>query len=469
MKITVENFQSISKAEVEVKGLTVITGQNNTGKSALARAVSSVFTNPRGNSFVRIGSPTTSVNIDFEDGNHIRWTKGKNVNEYEVNGKLIQKVGTDVPDEVYQASLVKPVEVDNKEVYPQVAKQFQQVFLIDLPPSSLASALSNVDIIQQLEKASALVRSDIKEITGQLKTKNSDLTDAKDYLKKFNGVDSVEAILAHIETLDAQIKHKENIIATLEKENALRQQFKAIIDELDELDRVSIATDVNDVVSLENSYNVVNADHLKREQLKGVIGKLNDVITVNIATRPENIDYRNKILAEVSDLQVKQERLNKAYEILKDTIDIGKIDTDHILIESKTATLNDIVELQERQVKAYKLYQYLKGVRNIEFNIDTDRITALEEVIKLKKNRTRLKLAVYMLEGGLKTIPHIKELNLENNRLDELVAMKESKDKLTYAVDVINNELMKVNTELSGLHIGDICPLCNQGIGHDLK
>ena len=69
------------------------------------------------------------------------------INQYEVNGKLIQKVGTDVPDEVYQASLVKSVEIDGKEVHPQIAKQFQQVFLIDLPPSTLASALSNVELI----------------------------------------------------------------------------------------------------------------------------------------------------------------------------------------------------------------------------------------------------------------------------------------------------------------------------------
>ena len=310
------------------------------------------------------------------------------------------------------------------------------------------------------------MRSDIKEITGQLKTKNNDLVDAKDYLKKFNGVDSVEGILAHIETLDAQIKHKENIISTLEKENALRQQFKAIIDELNELDRVSIDTVVNDVVSLENSYNVVNADHLKREQLKEVIGNLTDVIKVSIDTRPDGIENRNKILKEVVDLQVKQERLNKAYEILKGTVDIEKIDTDHILIENKTTVLNDIVELQDRQVKAYKLYQALKGVRNVEFNIDTDRIEALEEVIRLKRNRSRLKLAIYMLEGGLETLPEIRELKMESGVLDELVSIKESKDKFIYAVDIINKELVKVDTELSELHIGDICPLCNQGIGH---
>ncbi len=39
VKVRVKNFQSIREAEVEVKGLTVITGPNNSGKTAFMRAV----------------------------------------------------------------------------------------------------------------------------------------------------------------------------------------------------------------------------------------------------------------------------------------------------------------------------------------------------------------------------------------------------------------------------------------------
>ena len=67
MKIQVKNFQSIKKAEVEVKGLTVITGPNNIGKSALARAISGVFSNLKGNSFVRKGESHCEVEVEFED------------------------------------------------------------------------------------------------------------------------------------------------------------------------------------------------------------------------------------------------------------------------------------------------------------------------------------------------------------------------------------------------------------------
>ncbi|NDB58153.1 hypothetical protein EB001_06885 [bacterium] len=464
MKIKVENFQSISKAQVEVKGLTVITGQNNTGKSALARAITGVFTNPRGNSFVRIGNPATSVEIEFDDGNNIKWSKGKNVNEYEVNGKLIQKVGTEVPDEVYLASKVTPVDVDNKEVYPQIAKQFQQVFLIDLPPSSLASALSNVDIIQQLEKASAFARADIKDITSQIKNKNTDLVDAKDYLKKFNGIDQVDTLISNIDHLETQLKQKENTLNALQQEHIQRQHLKALIEELNDVLGVSIGTDVNALNKLENTYNDVNADHSKKAILLNTIDNIAMVENVYIDTDPTEIESKTNTLNQVLDLQVKQEKLTKIYSILKDVVNIENIDTDHILIENKNVVLNDIVDLQERQIKAYKLYQVLKGVRNVEFKTDVDKLENLDEVLKLKRNRTRLKLAVLILEGGLETLPKISTLSVDNTMIDELDNLKENKSKYEMAISIINNELTKVDKELSELHIGDVCPLCNQGV-----
>lgn len=464
MKVKIENFQSISKAQIEVKGLTIITGQNNTGKSALARAVSSVFTNPRGNSFVRIGSPNTSVEIDFEDGNTVKWSKGKNVNEYEVNGKLIQKVGTDVPEEVYQASLVKSVEIDGKEVHPQIAKQFQQVFLIDLPPSTLASALSNVEIIQQLEKASALARSEIKDISTQLKSKNNDLIESKDYLKNFNGLDQVEHILKHIKNLENQIKMKNDMLSNLEQDCTLRKQLQAIIKELETLEQIQIDTNPESVKTLENKYIEVNANHMRRRTYLSMIENLNGVLQINLKDHKE-IEKKNHLLIEASDLSLKKERLVKAYLTLQDITKVEQITCEPNQITSQTNNLIEIEDLKERQKKAYDLFQSLKDIGDVNFEIDTDRILLLDEVVRLKKSRTRLKLAVFILEGGLKTMPIVKEMK-ERKELEELENLKGNKERLNQAVSIIDTELKKIDLELKELHIGDICPLCNQGIGH---
>jgi DNA repair ATPase RecN len=188
MKIKVENFQSIKSAEIEVKGLTVIAGENSIGKSALARAFAGVFSNLRGNAHVRMGENHSSVLISFEDGNEVLWEKGKKVNRYVVNGKEIAKVGASVPDEV-RALGVTSVEIDGKDFFPQIAKQFQTIFLIDQPPSALSSALSDVEVIQQLEKSSANARSEIRDIKSRLKVKREDLEKAQSNLTNFEGFD----------------------------------------------------------------------------------------------------------------------------------------------------------------------------------------------------------------------------------------------------------------------------------------
>lgn len=213
MKVKVENFQSIKSAELEIKGLTVITGENSIGKSALARALSGVFTNTRGDAYVRNGEKSLSVEVSFEDGNQILWEKGKGVNQYTVNGKFIPKVGSSVPDEVKDIG-VKAVEVDGKELHPQIAKQFQNIFLLDLPPSALSSALSDVDTIQKLEKASSTARSEMRDIKSRLKVKREDLEEARNKSLQFYDFDYNQVL--KVESLEEEKSKAESRCSTVE-------------------------------------------------------------------------------------------------------------------------------------------------------------------------------------------------------------------------------------------------------------
>ena len=52
LKVTVEDFQSIDKAELEVSGFTCLTGKSNIGKSALLRALNAAMKNLPANSFI---------------------------------------------------------------------------------------------------------------------------------------------------------------------------------------------------------------------------------------------------------------------------------------------------------------------------------------------------------------------------------------------------------------------------------
>ena len=49
LKVTIENFQSISKGELEfTQGINIIVGQSNSGKSAILRAIKGSVLNPSG-------------------------------------------------------------------------------------------------------------------------------------------------------------------------------------------------------------------------------------------------------------------------------------------------------------------------------------------------------------------------------------------------------------------------------------
>ena len=67
MKVTVENFQSIKRAEIDVDGFTVITGPNNSGKTALMRAIRGAFQNAPGSAFIRHGEKECRVEVDLGD------------------------------------------------------------------------------------------------------------------------------------------------------------------------------------------------------------------------------------------------------------------------------------------------------------------------------------------------------------------------------------------------------------------
>jgi len=461
MKIKVENFQSISKAEIEVKGLTIITGQNNTGKSAMARAVMGAFTNLRGNSFVRQGTQIAKVELSFDDGNHLIWSKGKNTNQYEINGKLIQKVGSDVPDEILNLG-VKAVEVDAKEIHPQFAKQFQQVFLIDLPPSSLASALSDVDVIQKLEQSTALLRTDIKNTNLLNNSKREEFNKEKVRLEKFDGLEDIETLSHKIELLEIEIEGLESKLLTLREIRDRKNKLENLIKILAGLSDILF----QDVDILPICQKIEESEKLKqkRDVLVSFLELKNDLDSITF--NDLNID-----LAGLATQLKEMEKLSKVKRVLTKVIDlkedIENTSLSHISIESIIDRLS-ILEIQKNQRKGLlEMLNHQIDLNSISFtNFDLSMVDRLENLIVLKRQRTKIKILNSILEVGLK---NVKLSNLESISLKEepLIEIKKQKENLSKELDLINNDLKEVMQDLEYLNaqIGDTCPLCQSVCG----
>ena len=201
VRVHIKNFQSIADATLTIDGFTVITGANNSGKTAVIRAVQGALSNAPGDAFVRHGADRLSVELSFDDGQSVKWEKGPKVKPtYHIGGKTLHP-GRTVPEEV-SALGIRPVLIGQVPVWPQIAKQFTgQVFLLDLPGSSVAEAVADVDRVGRLTQALRFADSDKRAATTDLRVRRQDVETGKREVEAYDGVEAVVDAVASIDTL----------------------------------------------------------------------------------------------------------------------------------------------------------------------------------------------------------------------------------------------------------------------------
>jgi hypothetical protein len=224
VEVRIKNFQSIEDATLVVDGLTVITGINNSGKTAAIRAIKGVFTNPPAGALVRHGCAYLSVTLVFDDGTTVTWEKGwekpnqkgKTINRYLLNGKELAGVGSGVPPEVEDLG-VKEVRAASDRIWPQIADQFDgSLFLVNRPGSATAEALSDVERVGSLTAALKASEKDKRSVDSELKIRRKDVQEQTEELSKYDGLGEVGELVEDLSLMDTTIKSKESEISKLE-------------------------------------------------------------------------------------------------------------------------------------------------------------------------------------------------------------------------------------------------------------
>lgn len=212
VRVRVKNFQSLEDAEIVIDGFTSISGPNNSGKTALMRAIRGLFTNAPYAPLLRSGAAFLSVEIEFDDGTLILWEKGterpdgkgKGINRYTLNGKVLEGVGRGVPPEVENLG-VRAVSAGNQTIWPQVAEQFDgTLFLLNRSGAVVAEALSDVEKVGKLTSALRLSEKDRRAASTELKIRRDDMADAEREYSKYEGLEEVGVRVRAISALEAR-------------------------------------------------------------------------------------------------------------------------------------------------------------------------------------------------------------------------------------------------------------------------
>ena len=192
-QLELNNFQKHEHLLLDfTKGVNVIVGATDCGKSTVIRAIRWIFypDQLRGEVVRKTGSKKTSVKVILDSGTIIERIKTSTVNSYKLTVKGEEKeynaTGGTLPSDIQDIIKFIPVEIDQTKIILNIANQIAMPFLLDVSGTfrqKLFNKLTGNDILDQamqgLNKDILQVGRDEKSVTQQVEELSSSLGNIK--------------------------------------------------------------------------------------------------------------------------------------------------------------------------------------------------------------------------------------------------------------------------------------------------
>lgn len=199
-QVTVKNFQSLSNVALELKPFTVIVGPSSSGKSAFTRALKTLTSNARGDSFISHGENQCLISASTEAGT-VALMRGKK-NEYAIipehgDQKSFTKLSGGTPQEVSEFIGIPAKDPLN------YSNQFDMPYLLTSSAAEVArelGALTNVSVIYEAAREASRRRL---QASSTLKTRAADYADLTKNLDRYRTLKDDQQTLADIQQRQA--------------------------------------------------------------------------------------------------------------------------------------------------------------------------------------------------------------------------------------------------------------------------
>lgn len=222
--ITIENFQSHENTFMDFeKGLNVILGPSDNGKTAIIRAIKWVLYNePRGFEFIRHGTSMARVSIEFDNNHIVVRERSQSKNRYIIiNPDKTQVVfegfGNEIPQEVIKLHGIPKVMLDTDiDTCINLGEQLDGPFLLSESGSVRAKAIGRLTGIHVIDKAIRDSIIDIKRENQTLDRVNKELESVNLKLEKYDNIYKLEKNINDlggiIEILEQYIERQKKLV-----------------------------------------------------------------------------------------------------------------------------------------------------------------------------------------------------------------------------------------------------------------
>ncbi len=303
---SIKNLQSHKNSILEFdKGLNVIIGKTDSGKTAIMRALRLVIENrPTGDGFRSNWGGDTSVVIETFEGSEISRIKTKNKNSYELDGMEFLAFGQNIPEEITKALNMDDVNLQ---------QQMEGVFLLSKSPGDIASYFNKIGKLDKIDSSIQFIQKSINTTNQSIKNSEFNVKTYNEKLENFVNLEvfetdlqKVEDVLAQYNTIKFNISSLSNLISLINN-NTLKQNKQSIL--------ISHEECINELIELMKKKNeeIVEKDKLKNLSLKiYYLGKdINKAENLVLLETPVN-DLL-KLLQESENAQRELTKLNKLY------------------------------------------------------------------------------------------------------------------------------------------------------------
>jgi len=188
--LRIKNFETHVDTFLKLhKGVNVIIGESDEGKSGIIRAIKwNTKNRPQGDSYrndqLKDNKTSVIVDIKYSENDIIRRERNNKNNHYKINnGEPLRALRTDVPQEVQDIAKIKDVNIQGQH-------PTEQYFLLADKPGQVAKKFNEVAGLTIMDKAMSDINSQVRSCNAEInvakkeiETRGNDLKDSEWILK----------------------------------------------------------------------------------------------------------------------------------------------------------------------------------------------------------------------------------------------------------------------------------------------
>lgn len=209
-------------------GLTVLTGENNTGKSAVISALQILCRNISGDYMVRHGQRECRITVETEEGHVLEWKRKNGVVSYTVNGREVHRLRGSVPGDLHDLLRMPLVETEGDPFDVHFGEQKKPIFLLDESPARratfFASSSDAIKLIEMQNRHRIQVR-DARNEEGRLMAEAGRL---EQRLGALAPLDAAEERVAQAEAEHAALLQGVQAVSVLRSHAALMEKVRVL-------------------------------------------------------------------------------------------------------------------------------------------------------------------------------------------------------------------------------------------------